>query len=99
MSEKTDPLDVIAMVDELVMRRIRNERSGLLADLFVFFDDPYKPLSPREFLHFWSSLKSEEEKMYYLDPASKYGFSRKMTQGQLEVLRQVARNAFSVRSL
>lgn len=33
---------------------------------FDFFNSPTKPLSPREFLHFWSSLSYEDDFMYKL---------------------------------
>lgn len=33
---------------------------------FDFFDSPTKPLSPREFLYFWSSLTWEDELLYKL---------------------------------
>jgi hypothetical protein len=31
---------------------------------FDFFNSPDKPLSPREFLHFWSSLTFEDDATY-----------------------------------
>lgn len=33
---------------------------------FDFFNSPTKPLSPREFLHFWFSLSWEDELLYKL---------------------------------
>jgi CHASE1-domain containing sensor protein len=40
-------------------------RSGLLLDLYQFFDSSERPITPAEFTRFWISL-SYEEKFDYL---------------------------------
>jgi CHASE1-domain containing sensor protein len=40
-------------------------RSGLLMDLYQFFDSSERPITPSEFTRFWISL-SREEKFDYL---------------------------------
>lgn len=62
--EFTGLLDTL---DQMLMEEISN-RPELLV-WFDYFSTPGKPMNPREFLYFWSSLKPDEQWVYALfDP-------------------------------
>lgn len=64
MSESTLPnvLEFLDDVDERLMRDI--SYSPVMTRLYRYFSSDIRPLNPREFLEFMSSL-SATEKMYY----------------------------------
>lgn len=51
-----------ADLEKVTMDHIRS--SGLMHDLYLFFDSSVRPITPMEFLHFWNFL-SRDEKFYY----------------------------------
>jgi hypothetical protein len=85
--------DLIALVDETIMGEMTRDETGLLLDLYDFFDNFRKPLDPREFLDFWASL-SFDDRVYYLNPASRGKDSKKTTRERWDVLYSIARTFF-----
>lgn len=45
------------IVDEALMREMRNEKTGLLLNLFRYLDSEDHPLTPREFFEFLGSYE------------------------------------------
>ncbi|AWN05216.1 hypothetical protein SEA_HOTFRIES_48 [Streptomyces phage HotFries] len=56
--------DFVRHLDDALESQIR--LMSMVWPWFDFFNSPTKPLSPREFLHFWSSLTWEDEMLYKL---------------------------------
>lgn len=53
------------VIDAAIMKEIKSEPLGIALGLFDYFDSPTKPLSPREFFHFWVNL-TDDDKLYYI---------------------------------
>jgi hypothetical protein len=101
MSEEIPPLaEVISLVDYAVMDQIKHEPTGLVLGLYLYFDSPWKPLTGREFLEFWSSLRIEE-KIYYINAKSRLPMPAKnpLTSEEWEMLYDVCRSVFESRGL
>jgi hypothetical protein len=89
--------ELLAIVDQKIMDSIIAEPTGLVMGLYLYLDDPFKPLSGREFVEFWASLNFFE-KHFYLNPRSRYTALPPITPEELEALDKVAWGMFRERT-
>jgi len=86
--------ELIDQVDYVIMEEIRQEKSGLVLGLYLYFDTPDRPVDPREFLEYWNSM-TMPEKVYALTPSSRWSDEYpQLSSGQRAVLSKIAENTF-----
>lgn len=57
-------------IDDVIMKELKKDPLGIALDMFNYFNSPVKPLSPREFLHFWVHL-TDDDKLDYISATTK----------------------------